>query len=137
METNSVPLQDPGSSSAHQAYILVVEDELFVRMFISDALRDAGYKVLEAFNGEEAVEILDSGAHVDLILSDVRMPGAVDGLELLAFVRNNYPELPVFLASGHLDPTLPLANGAKHFLPKPFRIEHALELIGAVLDDVP
>lgn len=72
MEINSVRWRGEEAPAPDQAYILVVEDELFVRMFISDALRDAGYRVLEAFNGDEAVEILDSGAHVDLVLSDVR-----------------------------------------------------------------
>lgn len=122
------------TTAAHPAYILVVEDELFVRIFIGDALRDAGYKVLEAFNGDEAVEILISGAHVDLVLSDVRMPGSVDGLQLLAFVRNNFPTLPVVLCSGHLDPELAMRSGANQFLPKPYLIVRALQLIKAELD---
>lgn len=134
METNSMECWGAENAALHPAYILVVEDELFVRLFISDALRDAGYRVLEAFSGDEAVEILTSGAHVDLILSDVRMPGSVDGLGLLAFVRKNYPHLPVVISSGHLDPRSALEHGANEVLPKPYRIAHALEVIEAELD---
>lgn len=133
METNSMEWWGADTAAAHPAYILVVEDELFVRMYISEALRDAGYKVLEAFNGDEAVEILISGAHVDLVLSDVKMPGSVDGLELLAFVRKNFPRIPVVISSGHLDPTVALQSGADHFLPKPYAIGQALKLIKAEL----
>lgn len=134
MEINSVRWQGEEVPAPDQAYILVVEDELFVRIFISDALRDAGYRVLEAFNGDEAVEILNSGAHVDLVLSDVRMPGSVDGLGLLAFVRDKFPTLPVVISSGHLNPELALENGATRFLPKPYHIADALDLLKAELD---
>jgi CheY-like chemotaxis protein len=118
----------------HAPYILVVEDELFVRLLVSDALWDAGYRVLEAFNGDEAIDILTSGAHVDVILSDVRMPGSVDGLGLLAFVRKNYPDLPVIISSGHLASTLAFEYGANGFLPKPYAIAHAVAVIKAQLD---
>jgi CheY-like chemotaxis protein len=136
MERSSVRWQGEKESVPDQAYILVVEDELFVRMFISDALRDAGYRVLEAFNGDEAVEILHSGAHVDLVLSDVRMPGAIDGMGLLAFIKENYPALPVVISSGHLNPTLALASGAIRFLSKPYQVDEALDLIKSELDKV-
>jgi CheY-like chemotaxis protein len=129
METNLMEGWAADTAAADPAYILVVEDEVFVRMFLTEALRDVGYKVLEAFNGDEAVEILVSGAHVDLVLSDVRMPGSVDGLELLAYVRKNFPDLPVLLCSGHLDPSEALQRGANHFLSKPYPFARAHELI--------
>ncbi|MDB5701398.1 MAG: response regulator [Sphingomonadales bacterium] len=121
-------------AASHAAYILVVEDELFVRLLISDALREAGYRVLEAFNGDEAIDILTSGAHVDVILSDVRMPGSVDGLGLLAFVRKNFPDLPVVISSGHLASTLAFEYGANEFLPKPYAVAHAVAVIKAQLE---
>ncbi len=54
---------------------LVVEDEMLIRIMVSDSLRDAGLNVIEAFNADEAIRILHSGVKVDLMLSDVRMPG--------------------------------------------------------------
>jgi DNA-binding NtrC family response regulator len=92
-------------------------------MMVSDELRDAGYDVLEAFNADEALVMLDTGLRFDLIISDVRMPGLVDGLGLLAHVKATCPTIPVIIASGHLQPTQALACGATNFLAKPFAFE--------------
>ena len=80
-------------------------------------------------NGDEAVEILTSGASVDLVFSDVRMPGSVDGLGLLGFVRGAFPGLPVVITSGHLRPELALADGATQFLAKPYGVEQVIKLL--------
>ena len=71
-------------------------------MYISDELREARFRVIEACDAQEAIVVLESGLPVDLILSDVRMPGQLDGLELLSVVRRSYPRLPVIITSGHL-----------------------------------
>lgn len=115
--------------ASQQIRLLVVEDEIFIRLFVCDLLRDAGYDVVEAVNGDEALDILKSGLPIDLVLSDVRMPGATDGLALLAFVRKNLANLPVILTSGHLSPDIALADGAAQFIAKPFRLEDALKVI--------
>ncbi|MEN2787474.1 response regulator [Sphingomonas qilianensis] len=109
--------------------ILLVEDELLIRILVSDSLRDEGYEVVEAFNGDEAVEILTAGKAVDLVFSDVRMPGGTDGLGLLKFVKARFPDLPVILTSGHLDPRHASMAGAVAFLGKPYRIDEALEAV--------
>ena len=86
-----------------QATILLVEDEVLVRMMMADKLRDAGYVVIEATNGEEALQVLHhSSVHVRLIISDVKMPGAIDGLALAREVRSDYPLIKIVLTSGHL-----------------------------------
>ena len=110
--------------------LLLVEDEVFIRLLVSDLLRDAGYDVVEAVDGDEALDILKAGVHVDLVLSDVSMPGSTDGLALLRFVRDNFYKLPVIITSGHLDPDVALAAGAAHFLAKPFNLDKALEVVG-------
>lgn len=112
-----------------RARLLFVEDEFLIRMTVSDLLREAGYHVIEAANGDEALDILKAGVAVDLVLSDVRMPGSTDGLALLAFVRQNLASLPVIIASGHLERHIALAEGAAQFLAKPFRVEDALKLV--------
>ena len=114
-------------------HILVVEDEIFIRMMISDAFRDRGFSVIEAFNGDEAADLLMAGKAVDLVFSDVRMPGSLDGLGLLDFVRRHAPDLPVILTSGHLEPKLALAQGARHFLRKPYQIDAVLGLVASEL----
>ena len=92
--------------------VLVVEDELLVRMMLSDELRDAGYDVLEAYNADEALEVLHSTARVDLIASDVRMPGSMDGLGLLKEIKRSFPAIPVIITSAHLHPGLAATDGA-------------------------
>lgn len=113
--------------------ILVVEDELFIRLVVSDALRDAGYQVIEAHNADEALTILTSEIRIDLIISDVRMPGSLDGLGLLAAVRARSAVLPVIITSGHLDPNQALADGATRFVAKPYSMEFVLETVRAEL----
>jgi response regulator RpfG family c-di-GMP phosphodiesterase len=71
--------------------ILFVEDECLISIIASDALRDAGYKVIEAANADEALAILLSQTPVDLLISDVRMPGSLDGLGLLAATHEAFP----------------------------------------------
>ena len=73
----------------------------------------------KAFNADEAVAILKSGACIDLIFTDVRMPGAMDGLGLLAYAQLGQPRIPVLVSSGHLEPETFDAGGAAGFLPKP------------------
>jgi CheY-like chemotaxis protein len=113
--------------------ILVVEDEFLVRMLISDELRAADYIVMEAVDADEALAMLRAGARVDLILSDVRMPGSIDGMGLLRFVRENYPKTPVIVTSGHLMAHDACAEGATRFLPKPYTLSDALQAVKAGL----
>jgi CheY-like chemotaxis protein len=103
--------------------ILVVEDELLIRMMLADELREAGYNVTEAFNADEALVILRSPAPVDMILSDVRMPGSMDGIGLLRVVRSAYPKIPVIITSAHLQPALATVDGATRFISKPYKLE--------------
>lgn len=111
--------------------ILVVEDEWIVRLVLADALRDAGHTVMEAVNGAEAIAFIDSGAPLDMIITDVRMPGAVDGLALLAFAQSEAPGIPVIISSGHLDPTIAMRAGAAGFLQKPYSVMDATALVDA------
>ncbi len=126
---NSSPAWPPEvECHAGRQCILVVEDELLVRFMLSDGLRDAGYHVIEACNADEALAILET-ATPDLIISDVRMPGSIDGLGLLALVKESLPLLPVIIMSGHLQPGLALADGATQFIAKPFRIDLVTQVV--------
>ena len=125
--------RDATNPAERRQHILVVEDELPIRMCISEAFRDEGYTVIEAFNGDEAADILKAGKPVDLVFSDVRMPGSLDGIGLLRFIKERFATLPVILASGHLDPAEAKAHGAKHLLTKPYRLDSVLDLVAAEL----
>jgi CheY-like chemotaxis protein len=79
--------------------ILVVDDEVLIRMVISAHLRDCGYKVIEATNADEALTILQHlDAQVDVVFSDIEMPGSMDGFALSTWIRGNRPGLDVILA---------------------------------------
>jgi DNA-binding NtrC family response regulator len=105
--------------------ILVVEDDILVRMPIAQYLRDCGYKVIEAVNAAEAMEVLShQGTAVHVVFSDIEMPGAVDGFGLAKWIREHRPGLDVLLAG-----TLPRAvEGAKELcdegpIPKPYEAQ--------------
>jgi CheY-like chemotaxis protein len=112
--------------------VLMVEDDILIRMSSADVLRDAGYKVIEADNGEEALSLLHAGMSPDLIISDIRMPGAIDGLKLLELVQKLYPVVPVLLASSHL----PLTGDERpdvRFLPKPYTGKALVDLARSLI----
>ncbi len=78
--------------------VLVVEDEVLIRLVIAQYLRDCGYKVLEAAGADEALAILEHGGlSVDIVFSDVEMPGALDGFGLARWIREHRPGLDIIL----------------------------------------
>ena len=114
--------------------VLVVEDELLIRFMMSDGLRDAGYHVIEACNADEALTILETAAP-DILVSDVRMPGSLDGIGLLRVVRETLSTLPVIITSGHLDPITAKAEGAANFVPKPYSMETLIQAVKDVVGE--
>ena len=81
--------------------ILVVEDEVLIRLVIADYLRECGYRVHEAASADEAIAVLESrDVSVDIVFSDVIMPGSMDGFGLARWVRAHRPQVDVVLTSG-------------------------------------
>jgi CheY-like chemotaxis protein len=94
--TNITPQSDN-----HLHTVLVVEDEVLIRLVIADYLRECGYKVYEAVNAQEAIAMLQSPeVAVDIVFSDVQMPGDMDGFALSRWIRANKPGVQVILTSG-------------------------------------
>jgi CheY-like chemotaxis protein len=90
-----------GPHSALPKTVLVVEDEVLIRWVIAEHLRDCGYRVIEAGSGDEAIEILRRTAlTIDVVFSDVQMPGSINGFALAQWVRQQRPTLKVVLTSG-------------------------------------
>ncbi len=111
--------------------IILVEDEALVRMVVAEDFRDAGYVVIECSSGDEAWDLLMTGAEVDLLFSDVHMPGRLDGLALATVAREKMPDLPIIIASGRL----PAIKAAAYvFMVKPFSSEAALHHIAHLLN---
>jgi CheY-like chemotaxis protein len=113
--------------------ILVVEDEVLVRMIIADELRNAGYTVIEASTAHEALELLrQKSVDVRLIFSDLRMPGTMDGTALARLVQNEFPAIKIMLTSGNLTGL----DGAKHhgFFLKPYDATRIIKHITTLLN---
>lgn len=80
--------------------ILVVEDDILIRIDIADHLRGCGWDVVETGSAAEAITLLESGADIDLVLSDIQMPGEMDGFGLASWVRAHRPHVRIILTSG-------------------------------------
>ena len=84
------------------AVILVVEDEMLLRMRAVDMVEDAGYSSVEAVDADEAVAILESRSDIALVMTDIQMPGSMDGLKLAYTVHERWPPIRIILVSGQL-----------------------------------
>lgn len=119
-----------GMAEAHAATILVVEDEVLIRMGIVEDLVSAGHPVIEAASADEALSVLEAGLPVDIVFSDVNMPGTLDGLGLMKIVRRRFPSIPVILTSGLEVPSPDVLGDRTAFIPKPYASEKVLGLVG-------
>ena len=102
-----------------QSTVLLVEDEPLVRLFISDLLEEADFKVVEASNADEARVLLEAGLPVNVLLTDVDMPGACDGYELARRVHESWPEVEILIMSGRRWPEQGDLPPGAAFLAKP------------------
>lgn len=90
-----------------------------MRLMIAEELRCAGFLVVEAMNADEALAILHNSPDIDLVMTDVVMPGSMDGVGLAAVVRSHWPKLKMIVASGQA-PNWPGPNLADGFFGKPY-----------------
>lgn len=134
--SQAVSEEAPSRDLTGSGAILLVEDEDAVRTFGARALRGKGYDVLEASNGDNALEVLENtDKTIDLVISDVVMPG-LDGPSLIRKLRAERPDLKVIFISGYAEDTyrdeLDEENGV-HFLPKPFSLKELATKVKEVL----
>ncbi|WP_045215082.1 HD domain-containing phosphohydrolase [Desulfonatronovibrio magnus] len=117
--------------------ILVVDDEESLREICRDALKDEGYNVLQAGDGQQALEVVSANKDVDVIISDLRMP-VMNGLELLEKIKEKQLDIDFLIMTGFA--TIETAvecmkKGAADYLPKPFNINHLLVKVSKVIRD--
>jgi two-component system, response regulator PdtaR len=125
--------REAGSEHQNKAVtVLVVEDEAIMRAKLTEELQDAGYLVVEASNGTEAVEMLTVRRDVKIVISDVRMPGPIDGVELSRRVRSDYPAIKVVLSSG--EPNAADLTAHDGFFLKPYRVARIIRHIRSFTD---
>jgi DNA-binding NtrC family response regulator len=116
--------------------ILLVEDDRDLMEYAIELLKQLGCRVLSAATSEKAFRILNKNAHIDLLLSDVRLPGTMDGIELARRALKQYPDMRVLLASGYDEHFLKSATqDVFPFVEKPYRLTDLARAIEAVLGD--
>jgi CheY-like chemotaxis protein len=113
--------------------VLVVEDELLVRVATSQTLAEAGYLILEAGTGDEALRIITAGAPLSAVVTDIEMPGALDGLELAKAIETRWPEIAIVIISGRRLPAPDELPQKAVFLPKPYSPGRLIAAVGAAL----
>jgi DNA-binding NtrC family response regulator len=119
--------------------VLVVDDEADIRKVVRMTLQKAGYDVLEAENGEKAIETINYGENrllLDVIVCDIRMP-KINGVEAIAYFRTNYPRVPVIVLTGFPDTdmaTSMLRQGVVDYLVKPVEGEKLREAVARAME---
>ncbi len=133
------PAENPFSEGqpAMGPKVLIVEDEVLSRLAIAEHLRDCGFQVIEAASGAEAQQLVLAGLRVDLVFSDITMPGGVDGIDLALWLMVHCESTKVILTSG-LPDALAKAQSACNqvlaFVPKPYQYDDVVRRIRDLLD---
>lgn len=109
--------------------VLVVEDETFIRMDAVDVLRAAGFAVEEAVNADQAIGMLERGSGIQLIFTDIDMPGSMNGLKLVAAVRERWPPVRIIATSGHFNVQAGDLPPDARFISKPY---HPAQIVNAI-----
>jgi DNA-binding NtrC family response regulator len=109
--------------------VLVVEDEILVRIGLADALREGGFMVIEASNAREALAVLDARTEVGLVFSDIRMPGEVDGVGLARIIDDRFNHVKVVLTSA-----VKPKNYTGAFIAKPYDLDQLVVSLTQALE---
>ncbi len=110
-------LRAPESIAAANDVVLIVEDDVQTRSLVAQYLREVGYAVIEAVDAAEAIQVLKSRSTVDVVFVDIRLPGAMDGRKLAAWIDDNCAGTPILLTSGAGEG---YDLGGRSFIAKPY-----------------
>jgi two-component sensor histidine kinase/CheY-like chemotaxis protein len=106
--------------------VLIVEDEMVLRMRAVDIVEDAGFCPVEAVNADEALSILESRSDISLLFTDIQMPGSMDGLKLAHTVHNRWADIKIILVSGQVKPSEAERPTDSRFFGKPLGVERMI-----------
>ena len=116
-------------STAKRAVILVVEDDMLIRMDAAQMIAGGEFDVIEAANADEAIAILETRLDIAVIFTDIQMPGSMDGLKLAAAVRDRWPPIKIIATSAHATIDRDDLPDGGRFLPKPYSPAQILNTI--------
>ena len=126
-----------GQFTSKGPVVLIVEDELLLRMNAVDMIKSAGFEVVEAENADEAIEILEVRRDITVVFTDIQMPGSMDGLKLARAVRGRWPPIKIVATSGLVDVgEKDLPEGGR-FLAKPYRSEELADVLRELIGGTP
>jgi two-component sensor histidine kinase/CheY-like chemotaxis protein len=115
--------------------VLIVEDEMILRMRAVDIVEDAGFNPVEAVNADQAISILESRSDISLLFTDIQMPGSIDGLKLAHAVHDRWPSVKIILVSGQVKPSDAERPANSRFFGKPLGVDQMIaelqDMVGA------
>ncbi|HEU4517337.1 MAG TPA: response regulator, partial [Steroidobacteraceae bacterium] len=120
----------PAGALASRGEVLLVEDDLAVAALTTEMLKSTGYAVSHVKSAAAALDILSDGRGFDVVLSDVMMPGGMNGVDLARVIRERRPDIPVVLTTGYIEAARTAMAEGLEVLVKPFQIE----ALAAILD---
>lgn len=115
--------------------VLVVEDEMILRMRAIDIVEDAGFNPVEAVNADQAISILESRSDISLLFTDIQMPGSIDGLRLAHAVHERWPSVKIILVSGQVKPSETDRPEGSRFFGKPLGVEQMVTELQAMVGE--
>lgn len=121
------------SQSARPPRILVVEDEFLIRLTLVEALSDEGFDVIEAETGDAALPLLEADPTIRVLLTDIQLPGALNGTRLAERARASRPSLPILFMTGRPDPTVQSnASPLDRYIAKPYTLNDICSAVRAL-----
>lgn len=105
---------------SHEYAVLIVEDEALVRWDLAGTFGDAGFRTREAASAEEAIKILEDDASIAIVMTDIEMPGTMDGLMLARYIRERWPSIFIIICSGRVTPLKTDMPRDAAFIEKPY-----------------
>lgn len=113
------------SANAVRRTILLAEDDGLIRMMLAEALRESGHRVIEARTGDEALAVLESGTGIHLLVTDVQMPGRLDGAALAKKARQDFPATKIIIAASSIAGLRP--DDVNGIFAKPYAVEDVVD----------
>jgi DNA-binding NtrC family response regulator len=131
MQRLSLLIPVASHANGHPPSVLIAEDEVIIRFALSDCLVDRGFKVFEVGSATEAIDVLEAEPDIDLVFSDIRMPGPLNGIDLAKWVHAHRPGLAVVLTSGDARRTELVSNipPEEPFIAKPYDVQSVADRI--------